>query len=279
MNLFRRRRTTVPVGRFDTRTDRWRDTDDGGSVVCEQLTVATFNVWFNDLHAAQRYQAIAALLSRDMPDVMVFQEVTAAALKVFLAQSWVRHHYRRVTVAADGRYGMLMLSRLPIRRSTYTRLPTRLARGYLTAEFTVNGAPLKIASVHLESGKKARNVRARQLARLFRAFAKDANVLLMGDFNLRDDEDHLLDTRYQDVWPSLQPDDPGYTEDTSINLMRYDMKNKHRHVRFDRVLVKGPAWTAEDIDLLGREPVTPTLPRIFPSDHFGVRCRLRSSRR
>lgn len=278
MNLFRRRRTTVPVGRFDARTDRWRDIDDGGSVVCQELTVATFNVWFNDLHAAQRYQAIAALLSRDMPDVMVFQEVTEAALEVFLAQPWVRHHYRRVTVAADGRYGMLMLSRVPIRRSSYTRLPTRLARGYLTAEFTVNGDTLKIASVHLESGKKASNVRAHQLARLFRAFTKDANVLLMGDFNMRDDENHLLDRQYLDVWPSLRPDDPGYTEDTSINLMRYDMKNKHRHVRFDRVLVKGPAWTADDIDLLGREPVTPNLPRIFPSDHFGVRCRLRSSR-
>ena len=279
MNLFRRRRTTVPVGRFDARTDRWHDIDDGGSVVCTELTVATFNVWFNDLHAAQRYQAIAALLSREMPDVMVFQEVTEAALEVFLAQPWVRQDYRRVTVAADGRYGMLMLSRLPIRQSTYTRLPTRLARGYLTAEFTVNGDALKIASVHLESGKKARTLRVRQLARLFRAFAKDANVLLMGDFNMRDDENHLLDRQYLDVWPGLRPDDPGYTEDTSINLMRYDMKNKHRHVRFDRVLVKGPAWSAEDIDLLGREPVTPTLPRIFPSDHFGVRCRLRSSRR
>src|SRR5687767_13574624 len=82
MNLFRRRRTRVPVGRFDARTDRWHDIDDGGSVVCEELTVATFNVWFNDLHAAQRYQAIAALLSRDMPDVMVFQEVTEAAVEV-----------------------------------------------------------------------------------------------------------------------------------------------------------------------------------------------------
>lgn len=278
MNLFRRRRIAVPVGRFDVDTDRWRDVDDGGSAQRDQLTVATFNIWFNELHREQRYRAIASLLSRELPDIMVFQEVTGTALEVFLAQPWIREHYCRAAVAGDGSYGMLMLSRLPIRRSTYTRLPTHLSRGYLTAELSVNGVDLRIVSVHLESGKKSRQLRARQLSRLFRAFRGDGNVVLLGDFNLRDDENHVLDPQYQDVWPSLRPDEPGFTEDTSINHMRYDMKNKHRHVRFDRVLVKGPAWKADDIVLLGREPVAPSLPRIFPSDHFGVLCRLYSNR-
>ena len=71
-------------------------------------------------------------------------------------------------------------------------------------------------------------------------------------------------------------DDDGFTEDTSINLMRFDMKNKHRHVRFDRVLLKGPHWTAADIELLGKKPISADLPRVFPSDHFGVECRLTS---
>lgn len=209
MNLFRRRRIAVPVGRFDVDTDRWRDVDDGGSAQREQLTVATFNIWFNELHREQRYRAIASLLSRELPDIMVFQEVTGTALEVFLAQPWIREHYCRAAVAGDGSYGMLMLSRLPIRRSTYTRLPTHLSRGYLTAELSVNGVDLRIVSVHLESGKKARQLRARQLSRLFRAFRGDGNVVLLGDFNLRDDENHELDPQYQDVWPSLRPDEPG----------------------------------------------------------------------
>ncbi|PRC43132.1 endonuclease [Mycobacterium sp. ITM-2017-0098] len=244
------------------------------------MTLATYNVWFNELHAQQRYRAITDILSRELPDVMVFQEVTDSALEVFLAQPWIRSRYYRVAVVGDrvGNYGMLMLSRLPIRRATYTQLPTKLSRGYLSADFTINGVDQKMVSVHLESGKNARHLRARQLSSLSRAFRTDDNVVLLGDFNMRDDEDHLLDPHYRDVWPTLRPEEPGFTEDTSINHMRYDMKDKHRHVRFDRVLVKGSAWTPDSIELLGREPIAPSLPRIFPSDHFGVVCRLVAQR-
>ncbi|BBX72017.1 endonuclease/exonuclease/phosphatase family protein [Mycolicibacterium psychrotolerans] len=274
MNLFRRRRMLVPVGRFDADAGRWRDLDDDGIAACHQLTVATFNIWFNGLHREQRYRAIGELLSREAPDVMVFQEVTRSALEVFLAQPWIREGYRRAAVVGDDNYGMLMLSRLPVRRCTYTRLPSRLSRGYLAGEFTVNGRDLVIVSVHLESGKNARQLRARQMSSLWRAFGDDGDVVILGDFNIRDGENGALDPRYRDVWPHLRPDDPGFTEDTSINHMRYDMKNKHRQVRFDRVLVKAQAWRADDIRLLGREPIAPSLPRIFPSDHFGVLCRL-----
>jgi len=273
VTVFRRRRA-VPVGRFDVAADRWRDVHDSGSAECDRLTVATFNIWFNELHREQRYRAIADVLARERPDVMAFQEVTDAALEVFLAQDWIREHYVSAAVVGDGNYGMLLLSRLPIRRSTYTRLPTRLDRGYLTAEFTVNGRNLRLASVHLESGKAARALRARQLRCLSRAFGNDTDTVLLGDFNLRDTENDALDPRFQDVWPTLRPGEPGFTEDTSINLMRYDMKDKHRHVRFDRVLVNAQGWRPDDIRLLGREPIAPSLPRIFPSDHFGVLCHL-----
>ena len=79
---------------------------------------------------------------------------------------------------------------------------------------------------------------------------------------------------YYDVWPTLRPHGDGFTEDTSVNLMLSDMKNKHRQVRFDRVLLKGPHWAAASIELLGTEAVSTAHPRIFPSDHFGLGCRL-----
>ena len=104
--------------------------------------------------------------------------------------------------------------------------------------------------------------------------ADDAVVL--GDFNMRDRENGRITAPYTDLWPALRPGEHGYTEDTSINLMRYDMKDKHRHVRFDRILLKGTAWSASDIELLGTEPLSAQLPRIFPSDHFGLRCTLTS---
>lgn len=270
------RRRAVQVATYDPATDRWIAVDDAGAVDRDALIVTTFNVWFESYFADQRYRAIAQLLSREAPDVMVFQEITPAALSIFLAQPWIREQYRSAAVVGDkqGNYGMLMLSRLPTARVTYTRLPTRLSRGFLRAESTVNGKPLVVCSVHLESGKRNVRLRGRQLRRMFRALRSADDAIVLGDFNMRDIENGRIAPPYHDVWAMLRPDDDGFTEDTAINHMRYDSKPKRRQVRFDRVLLKGSAWGAAGINLLGTEPISSTHPRVFPSDHFGVICRL-----
>jgi tyrosyl-DNA phosphodiesterase 2 len=271
------RRRGIPVGVFDATTKRWNDVDGGGAVHREELTLTTFNIWFDEYFAAQRYLAIGELLSRNMPDVMVFQEVTPAALKIFLAQPWIREHYLRAAATGPeyGNYGLLMLSRVPLDRVTYTPLATRMARGMLGAEVTVNGNPLVIAALHLESGKASSRLRARQLGRVFRTLRRTDGAVVLGDFNMRDDENDRIEAAYTDLWPALRPRDDGFTEDTSINLMRLDSKDKHRQVRFDRVLLKGDRWTAVGIELLGTEPISTAHPRVFPSDHFGVECHLK----
>lgn len=273
----RRIRRRVPVGTFDPAAHVWRDTEAAGPPAeLAQLTVTTFNIWFNEYHAEERYRAVSRLLERHRPDVMVFQEVTPEALEVFLAQPWIRADYCRAAVVGRGvgNYGMLLLSRLPLTDVTYTGLPTRLQRGFLTARCTVNGAPLAVCSIHLDSGKRSARLRGRQLRRIFRALRRADDAVVLGDFNMRDAENGRITPPFGDVWPALRPGEDGFTEDTDINLMRWDSKPKRRQVRFDRVLVKGERWAAADIDLLGTEPVSPALPRVFPSDHFGVRCRL-----
>ena len=270
------RRRAVQVTTYDPATNRWNGVDDAHAVDRDELTLTTFNVWFDTYFADQRYRAIARLLARDMPDVMVFQEITDGALSIFLSQPWIREHYQSAAVVGGriGNYGMLMLSRLPTARVTYTRLPTRLSRGFLKAEFTVNGKPLVVCSVHLESGKRNVRLRGRQLRRLFRALRSADDAVVLGDFNMRDTENARITPPYRDVWPALRPDDDGFTEDTAINHMRYDSKPKHRQVRFDRVLLKGHDWAAAYINLLGTEAISRTHPRVFPSDHFGVICGL-----
>jgi tyrosyl-DNA phosphodiesterase 2 len=270
--FYRRRR--VQVAGYDLATNRWVDVDDAGGVLSDRLTLTTFNVWFDSYFADERYRAIAHLLFREMPDIMVFQEITPAALNIFLAEPWIREQYRRAAVVGDSvsNYGMLMLSRLPTAKVTYARLPTRLSRGFLRAEFVINGKPLVVCSVHLDSGKRRARLRGRQLRRIFRALRSADDAIVLGDFNMRDAENTRIVPPYCDVWPTLRPHDHGFTEDTTINHMRYDSKNKHRHVRFDRVLLKGPAWAAETIDLLGTDPISRAHPRVFPSDHFGVKC-------
>ena len=248
----------------------------GTGPVGDTLTLATFNVWFDDRHARDRYQAIADVLAREAPDVMVFQEVTRPALDVLLGQDWIRAGYRRAAVTGwrTGNYGHLMLARVPISGAVYVPLPTQASRGVLRAEVDVGGGALVVGSVHLDSGKASAELRKRQLRRVFDDVDGSSDVVLLGDFNMRDDENDGITAPFEDVWPRLRPDEPGYTEDTSINLMRLDSTGKQRHVRFDRVLVKGSGWRPTRIDLLGTEPISPDLPRVFPSDHFGVVCRL-----
>ncbi|AXK78276.1 endonuclease [Mycolicibacterium neoaurum] len=266
----------MPVRWFDSGWTRTADRHGGGADL-DRLSLATYNIWFNGLFARQRYEAIAAILAAEAPDVMVFQEVTEPALTVLLAQPWVRAHYSSAAVCGGrlGHYGMLLLSRIPVDRVSYTRLPSNLSRGYLTARYTIGGRAFTVVGLHLESGKAAAAVRDRQLRLVVDSVRSHANVAIMGDFNLRDAENAILPADFADVWPMLRPDEPGFTEDTTINHMRYDMKDKHRHVRFDRVLLKADTWTAHSVQLLGREPVAPELPRIFPSDHFGVQCTLK----
>jgi tyrosyl-DNA phosphodiesterase 2 len=270
------RRRDVAVVSFDALAGQWRGADASGTVDRAELTVTTFNMW-NDPHfAAERQRAIAELMSKSEPDIMVFQEVTPDALEILLADPWVREYCfcAPVTDKGVGNYGMLLLSRIPLRCVAYARLPSRMSRGFLTAEVDVGGTRTAVCSVHLDSGKASVPLRRRQLRRVFNALRSVDDAVVLGDFNMRDTENEQIVAPFVDVWPALRPDEPGYTEDTSINLMRLDSRNKQRHVRFDRVLMKGHAWSAASIDLLGTEPVSDALARVFPSDHFGVRCRL-----
>jgi tyrosyl-DNA phosphodiesterase 2 len=265
----------VPVEKFDVTTSQWVDVDTAATHDRDELTLATFNVWYDGFHAEQRYLAIAELLSRRAPDIMVFQEVTAPALDVLLTQPWIRGHYFQAGAVGEGvgNYGMLILSRFPIAGATYTSLPTHQYRGFLQADVMVDGVHEVVCCIHLDSGKSSARMRARQLRTIFRALESTENAVLLGDFNMRDDENPRIVAPYCDIWPTLRPDD-GFTEDTSINLMLLDKTGKTRQVRFDRILVKGHAWSAAQVELIGTEPVAPTDLRVFPSDHFGVACRL-----
>ncbi|MCV7367658.1 endonuclease/exonuclease/phosphatase family protein [Mycolicibacterium duvalii] len=274
-------RRRLAVRRFAADRGEWVDAGaDTTRADTDELTVATFNVWNKPSFAEQRYRAIAGLLAHDPPDVMVFQEVTATAEDVLLGQPWVRESYRCVGVVGGrlGGYGMLMLSRLPITAASVRRLPSRRQRSYLYADLAMNDHILRVCSVHLESGQDGAWLRAWQMRRVFRAMSVD-DALVLGDFNMRDGEDDRIPPAYRDVWPVLRPDDPGYTEDSWTNPTLRDNKKRPRQLRFDRVLLKGTRWVPRDIEMLGTEAISPELPRVFPSDHFGLRCRLAAQTR
>lgn len=90
-----------------------------------------------------------------------------------------------------------------------------------------------------------------------------------------EEENGRIDAHYEDCWPlvvqqrnaaAVKPEgklkeaaavarwhaDQGFTEDTSINKMRYQMKLKHKQVRFDRILIR----KEEEAAAAGASPAT-----------------------
>ena len=133
------------------------------------------------------------------------------------------------------------------------------------------------------------------------------NIILCGDFNFdldgsRGDWPEVAMLRrfhrmgFVDTFRQRNPHDPGYTEDTDLNFMRWNQKFIEKKYRFDAVLARGP-WVIHDSRLIGTESqlLDPTesewflkhmsefvpggeplrgtagdLIPINPSDHFGV---------
>jgi len=264
--------------RFDFEKQAWtQSTDVVSDTKLSELTLVTYNIWFSDYHRQQRHKAILKLIQNCEADAIALQEVTPPSLKLILEQDWIRKNYYSSDTTGEtvNPYGVLLLSKLPIHRVFFCDLISQMSRKFLCAQLQLNGQRFNLATVHLESKKRFAPIRARQLDDIFPLLENADHAVLMGDFNFCsawEAENRNLDPRYQDIWAVLRGDQPGYTEDTDINLMRLQQKQKHKKVRFDRILLRStsPGWQPKSIERLGLEPISPNCPNVFPSDHFGL---------
>ncbi len=270
--------------KFNKETQSWTEAVDAvESAEVTELTLVTYNVWFGKYYFQERCEALLKIVRDGEADVIGLQEVTPNFLEIVLKQRWVRDSYyiSDATGVSVQDYGVLLLSRIPIRRMFLHELLSFMNRKFLVAEFCINGETFNVATVHLESQKESALIRAIQLCEIFPRLSKSEHSVLMGDFNFCSswkDENANIDRSYQDMWTVLRSDEPGYTEDTDINLMRLQIKRKKKKVRFDRILLRSssPVWQPQSIQLLGTEPISlkKKHSNVFPSDHFGLVGRL-----
>jgi endonuclease/exonuclease/phosphatase family metal-dependent hydrolase len=233
-----------------------------------EVRVVTWNVWFGPHAFRARGTALLAELERRRPDVIALQEVTPALLERIVAAPWIREAYQLSDVdglTLDG-YGVVLLSRLPVRKFRLAAVPSQMGRQLVVAELACG---LTIASIHLESTAAQTPTRIRQL-RLVQPYlaALGPDVVLAGDMNFAPTdaaETAALDPTFVDAWPALHAT-PGATIDSSINRMRRDVRATHR--RIDRVFVRSAAWHATAIELVGASPIDAS--GTFVSDHFGL---------
>ncbi|MCG8420892.1 MAG: endonuclease/exonuclease/phosphatase family protein [Proteobacteria bacterium] len=257
--------------------ERWSSPATSSSTAGQDaIVVATYNVWFNPHERERRWRALVDEVQRNDPDVIAFQEVTRPFLALLRDLPWVQREYS--ISDPDGRtierYGIVLLSRRPLDGLTLHDMPSHMGRKLLVAHFA---GSLAVATIHLESLRPSAPIRDLQFARCVEILDAFDHAMLMGDMNFCSswaEENARIPDSYTDVWPYLHPDDPGYTEDTSINHMLSLYEQRTKRVRYDRIFLRsqGEVWQPLSIKRLGTRPIGDDL-LLFPSDHFGLTAR------
>lgn len=94
-------------------------------------------------------------------------------------------------------------------------------------------------------------------------------ITIMGDFNFNitpDRSQHsnwpeniiIKRSGFTDAWNELHPDDPGLTEDTSVNNMRFNTKFLEKQFRYDGIFYRSPKdgdMKAKTIKMIGTESI------------------------
>lgn len=259
-----------PLDAFAYAGGEWKVSPRAPASAPVDISLLTYNVWFGAHMFEERRVALLAELERRKPDVICLQEVTKELLDVLIDQPWMTR-YTCSDIELFQTYDVVILSKLPLKRLSALQLPTQMGRRLLVAELACG---LSIGTVHLESMKQSTHPRAAQLRVIQPALAALGDSVLCGDMNFQPSdeiESAALDPAFIDVWPTLS-DDPGYTADSQINKMRFELKPTLSRKRIDRVFLHSQRWKASSIELVGTEPID--IDGTFPSDHFGLAATL-----
>jgi len=224
-----------------------------------------------------------------VPDVIALQEVTPVFLEWLLEEDWVREGYRssdgvgHTLGSGRGCYGIVILIRkggAALKRFVLHELDSMMDRQLLVAHLDVDGEPMLLGTVHLES-LNCPSVREAQLGTIFPILQKGSGLrhsMLVGDMNFGDDasrETAKIPPDYTDAWLETHPGKPGFTMPPHSLFPRW---------RPDRVLLRSDTFRVESTVIIGWEE---TLPRCAlcpeerqcshtrPSDHFGLVAHVR----
>lgn len=265
------------------------------------LLVLTWNVWFGNLGAKQRFQAILGDLLTREPDVACFQEVTDGFVET-IRYMGVEGLYV-VSPNYISSYGCLTLVKRELLPQFHeVRLPTQMGRTLILATF----GGVAIGNVHLES-RDNEETRRNQLRTCEEALRPHSTAILCGDFNFdatktwgdwrkgakprpcEELEHHVLAAElpdWIDTWPALMgEEDHGYTFDGTNNPAC--VRDPQEQMRYDHIMIK-PSGSLEPLNIcmVGTTPIDPTLVETLdrsakleladrvhmlkPSDHYGV---------
>lgn len=253
------------------------------------LSVATYNVWFDNVVNDVRYPAIAKLVTAMDADIVCLQEVNQSFLRHLKADTNVRAAYTCVgiegeTIRGGAFHDCLMLvnrKTLTVPQGALNDLPgTRDQRRLLSArvfgvaeEHTQGIRNVTVANAHLESTGAAYALGARRAQLQFiKGKLPLSGAIFGGDLNLVTEGETRTpeELGIRDAWT-----DAGKPADTPTSDALYKSTCLPR--RLDRVLYTGDAVRATEASLFGETPLKITQLNqkdLFLSDHKGVLAEL-----
>lgn len=241
-----------------------------------------------------RMKKIIKQLIKNDPDIIIFQEVGYEALG--LIRAYMRKYnilskyncygenFRNLTpnnmeknIGRDLE-NYVFAKHIPKKISQYS-LSGNI--GYTTGITLVSYDNISIIGCYLQAGSKhspgqadvahhyarCRGEQIVAIGKIIDEKCTDNTVILCGDFNMHLDgsEDEwpeikeIYKLKLVDTWRNRYPDEnkyPGFTEDTDINHMRWNMKFMEKHYRYDGILLKNGKDIKLKVDkckLIGRK--------------------------
>ncbi|HBG74039.1 MAG: hypothetical protein A2X25_08425 [Chloroflexi bacterium GWB2_49_20] len=208
------------------------------------LKVMTYNIQqANDNSGEQSYMRQLALIQQVAPDVLAIQESDSTRISLnnvdyvrYYADKLGYYSYYGPTTITGG-YGTAILSRFPLKNTqAIFTFSDQDENGTAVAQVEVGGKLFSIYNVHPDGSDDAKLAFARMLQE--RPIAQ-ANVIILGDFNLRDYEEayQLIDSVYTNSWMNVYP--------TGISTDGVDMSGRNRidHIFISKnLLVRAPVY-------------------------------------
>lgn len=208
------------------------------------LKVMTYNIQqANSENGERSYKQQLALMRQVSPDVLSLQESDSARVSLN-NNDYVRYYAGKLgyysyygPTTVTGTYGTAILSKFPLQNiQTVFTFSDKDEIGTAVAEIEVDGKVFTIYDVHPDGSDTAMLTFAKTLL----ARSKDkANVIALGDYNLRDYEEayKLIDSVYTNAWTSVYP--------SKISPDGTDMSGENRidHIFFSPSLsVRNPVY-------------------------------------
>lgn len=160
---------------------------------------------------------------------------------ILFAEKWVQDKYFVSDNTMLSFYGVIILSKYPCKFYEHLFPISRMGRSIVFCETLINGEPILVSTVHLESLENP-EVRINQMNLSFPILKHFNNSFIMGDFN------------FHSTWPEQKVIDENNFDDVflTLNSGKEALTFPSEGVRLDKIVCnKTGKWKGEQIYIIG----------------------------